>query len=210
LSPSACGDGSVVYQTFKDDHTAIWRIASDGSDPELLVGDDDPLNPVCSPDGKWIVYVRRESGQSRVVRMTLADRTTTELLRNTSGGGGVISPDGTLVAAHVWAEGPSTNPVHVVAAAGGPPLHVIRIPPGAGNLSWSPDGKALHYLLTRQGASNVWEQPLAGGPPRQITNFADGAITGLPGGFSWSRDGKQLAIIRGEFDLDIALMTNFN
>jgi hypothetical protein len=29
-------------------------------------------------------------------------------------------------------------------------------------------------------------------------------------GFAWSPDGRLLAVIRGEFNLDVALMTNFN
>jgi Tol biopolymer transport system component len=102
------------------------------------------------------------------------------------------------------------NPVHVVPATGGPPLHVVNVPAGAANVTWSTHGKALQYVLTRRGAANVWEQPLSGGPPRQITTFANGAVTPNLGSFAWSPDGKRLALIRGEFNLDIALMTNFN
>ena len=71
--------------------------------------------------------------------------------------------------------------------------------------------KSLHYTLLRRGASNIWEQPLTGGPPRQITSFTDQLIGGGIGtGFAWSRGGKQLAVIRGQTATDIVLMTNFN
>ena len=209
LNPSVCGDGSLVYQTFKDDQSAVWMIPADGSSPQLLVREGDPVNPQCSPDGKWITYVRRASGQSVAVRMTLDGQVTTELLRNVSGSIAVISPDGSRIAARVWTDA-MRNPVHVVPASGGPPLHVVNVPAGAANVTWSPDGKALQYILTRRGASNVWEQPLSGGALRQITTFADGTVTPFLGGYAWSPDRKRLAIIRGEFNRDIALMTNFN
>jgi len=63
----------------------------------------------------------------------------------------------------------------------------------------------LHYLLTRNGATNVWEQPLSGGDPRQFTHFTSGLIFD----FSWSRDGKQLLLSKGDQSSDIVLITNF-
>jgi serine/threonine protein kinase len=52
---------------------------------------------------------------------------------------------------------------------------------------------------------NIGRQPIAGGPPKQITNFSSGLIFG----FSWSRDGKQLAIARGNRTSDIILISGF-
>jgi Tol biopolymer transport system component len=72
-------------------------------------------------------------------------------------------------------------------------------------MSFSRDGKSIHYAVVRRGASNIWEQPLTGGPPRQITTFTDQQI----GLFAWSRDGKRLAVVRGRQSFDIVLMTNF-
>jgi hypothetical protein len=60
-------------------------------------------------------------------------------------------------------------------------------------------------VLTRNGAANIWEQPIAGGPPRQITNFTSGLIFD----FSWSRDGKQMFLSRGENSSDVILISNF-
>jgi Tol biopolymer transport system component len=60
--------------------------------------------------------------------------------------------------------------------------------------------------LIRRGASNIWDQPIAGGPPRQITSYVDRDITH----FDWSPDGKHVAVVRGTRGLDIVLMTNFN
>jgi Tol biopolymer transport system component len=72
-------------------------------------------------------------------------------------------------------------------------------------MRWAPDGKALDYILTRGGASNIWRQALAGGPPKQITNFQSDLIFD----FAWSRDGKQLALARGSTSSDVILISSF-
>ena len=58
---------------------------------------------------------------------------------------------------------------------------------------WMPDGQALTYIVTHGGISNIWVQPLTGGPPRQLTKFDQDQIFT----FAWSSDGKKLACVRG-------------
>ena len=84
-------------------------------------------------------------------------------------------------------------------------MHEFLSPSCSGPPQWSPDSKALHYLLTRKGATNVWEQPLTGGEPHQVTDFTSGRIFG----FSWSRDGKQLLVAKGSDTRDVVLISNF-
>jgi eukaryotic-like serine/threonine-protein kinase len=207
LNPSACGDGSLVYQTFTDDRTAIWRMDADGSNPRVIVGDGNPVSPECSPDSTWIAYVRRRSDQQMVaVRSPIGGGTPTELIANLSRDNVHISPDGSLVESIVWDLASNGTVVQVVSATGGPVRYSLKIPAVASEPLWSPDGKSLHYLLSRGGVVNIWEQPLAGGPPRQVTSFKDRLI----GRFAWSRDGKQLAVLRGITAFDIVLMSNFN
>jgi Tol biopolymer transport system component len=83
-----------------------------------------------------------------------------------------VSPDGNLVAMG-YQEGDPVPVVKIgVAPAGGGSLRFVnRQPIGAGGLRWAPDGKGLQYILTRSGATNVWEQPLTGGDPHQVTRF---------------------------------------
>jgi len=52
--------------------------------------------------------------------------------------------------------------------------------------------------------TNIWEQPLAGGSPKQITNFTSGSIFD----FDWSQDGKRLFMSRGEVSSDVVLLSN--
>jgi Tol biopolymer transport system component len=72
-------------------------------------------------------------------------------------------------------------------------------------MRWSPDGRALTYVVNRGGASNIWSLPVDGGPPQQLTDFkAEGIIS-----FAWSRDGKQLAMVRGTMTNDVVLIKDF-
>ena len=63
----------------------------------------------------------------------------------------------------------------------------------------------MQFILTQGGAANVWEQPIAGGARKQITNFTSGHIFD----FDWSRDGKQLFLAKGEINSDVILISNF-
>jgi Tol biopolymer transport system component len=73
-------------------------------------------------------------------------------------------------------------------------------------LRWTPDGKTLTYALWRGPGSptNLWSQSVAGGPPRQITNFPDSVIA-----YDWSPDGKQLAYTRYASISDVVQIGNF-
>jgi Tol biopolymer transport system component len=119
----------------------------------------------------------------------------------------LISPDGKFIA-YTFEEGAPvpTVKVAIIPTEGGSPVHVFQAPGGAASLRWSPDGRALQYILTRNGAGNVWEQPLSGGDPRQFTHFT----SGLMFDFSWSRDGKQMLLSRGDRTSDVVMISNFH
>jgi Tol biopolymer transport system component len=73
------------------------------------------------------------------------------------------------------------------------------------SLSWAPDSKGVRFLDPREGVGKLWLQPLAGGKPKQITNFSSDRIYS----FDWSPDGKQLVVARGTSSSDIVLISNF-
>src|SRR5262249_11946365 len=80
--------------------------------------------------------------------------------------------------------------VAVVPLEGSAPQQVFALPINFGGIAWSPDSKAIQFVQARAGIRNLWEQPLSGGSPRQLTNFSESGILG----FAWSRDGSQLAL----------------
>jgi len=71
-------------------------------------------------------------------------------------------------------------------------------------VQWSPDNKSIFYSMSANNVTNIWSQPLDGGPAKQVTQFDDLFMTS----FAWSRDGKQLACTRGSLVRDAILVTD--
>lgn len=94
--------------------------------------------------------------------------------------------------------------VAVIPADGGSPVRQFAVPGGMYELRWSPWGKGLQYLLTQNGFTNIWEQPLAGGKQKQLTHFTAGKIFG----FNWSSDHMWLLLTRGGESTDAVLLSN--
>jgi Tol biopolymer transport system component len=204
--PATCGDGRfIVFQAYRNEKLNVWRMEADGSNPTQLTDDPFDYNPECSPDGKSVLYTR--ANDSTAWQVPIQGGTPAPVVvPNAAGGAPRISPDGKLLAYLAMAT-TMTGPMvlTVVPLAGGSPICRLDVPVGATHIRWAPDGKALDYLLTRGGATNVWRQALAGGAPKQITNFKSDRIFF----FAWSRDGKQLALERGNTPSDVVLISNF-
>lgn len=69
-------------------------------------------------------------------------------------------------------------------------------------MRWSPDSKGLQYVLTHNGVTNLWQQPLTGGKPKQLTQFTSGVILD----FNWSLDRTRLLLTRGAVNSDVVLL----
>lgn len=65
--------------------------------------------------------------------------------------------------------------------------------------------KAIAFILRRNHAANIWEQPLNEGALVPLTKFPSGEMFA----FGWSSDGKQLAFSRGQRKTNVILMRNF-
>jgi serine/threonine protein kinase len=204
--PATCGDGRfIVFIASRNEKITVWRMEADGSNPVQLTDEAFAYNPECSRDGKSVLYTRVNDATEWQVPIQ-GGSPTQVAVSNLAGGGAHTSPDGKLLAYLAMPATMSGSEVLTVAPfGGGSPLYSFDVPMGASEIHWAPDGKALDYLLTRGGASNVWRQPLAGGPPKQITNFKSDLIFF----FAWSRDGKQLALARGTISSDVVLISNF-
>jgi Tol biopolymer transport system component len=75
-----------------------------------------------------------------------------------------------------------------------------------GNFHFTPDGKALAFVVQEKGVDNVWVEPLDGTTAHPITNFASEEILD----FRWPPDGKSLAVLRFNSSSDVVLMRDGN
>ena len=196
---------SLVFHAYRNEKFNVWRMDADGSNPAQITNEALAGFPECSPDGKWVLY--GHGNDTTVWQAPIQGGPPTQVVVPDSGGRTPqISPDGKLLAYVAFgATMSSPSILTVVPFGGGSPLYRFDLPMGADWIRWAPDGQALDYRLTRSGATNIWRQALAGGPPKQITNFKSNLIFD----FAWSRDGKQLAIARGTTSSDVILISNF-
>ena len=116
--------------------------------------------------------------------------------------------DAKLIAAGHANEKDNSTQLLLIPIEGGAPLKTLNLPdgvsPGTG-LEWMRDGKALAYVDTRNGVSNIWSFPIDGSPPRQLTNFKSDLIFR----FALSPDGRQLVMARGSQTRDVVLIRDF-
>ena len=67
-----------------------------------------------------------------------------------------------------------------------------------------PNGRDVAYVSVGDRAS-IMVQPLDGKAAYPLTRFSDGAVIG---DFRWSRDGRQLAVVRAVIMNDVVLLRN--
>jgi len=199
-----CGH-QVLFASFENGQLVLMRVNSDGTKLATLFSGDFWL-PTCSPDGS-LVYYFNFVGPEKMWRMPITGGTP-ETLSDVPGEVAIdrlnVSPDGQFLA-YVYATAtPPALSLAVVPAEGGPPVHHFMVPAKTSGMQWSPNGEGLQYLRTHDGVTNIWEQPLAGGKPRQLTTFRSGQIFD----FSWSADHKRLFFTRGSVSSDVVLIRN--
>ena len=200
LSLSSCGDRYVIFENHTGNKIELVRTDADGTNPTVLT--QDALFSGCSPDGKWVASASARGFE----RIPAEGGPPIKISDSPEGYLPSFSPDSKWIA-YVFGEGSPAliTKFGIVSIDGGPPSKIFTPPVGADSLRWSPDQKGLQFLLTRKGATNVWEQPLTGGPPQQVTNFTSGLIFD----FAWTRDGSQLLLAKGEKSSDVILISNF-
>jgi len=206
---SACGDGgSIVFQSVPGNN--IWRISPKAGGAVKITDGFIDSNPACSADGTWVLYNSlRPDGHSNW-RVPIEGGAPTRLVPGESFDA-LPSPSGRLIyySTFEWEERPVPTRVMrwiVLSAADGRQLFGLYPAESATfgvRAVWAPDESGLDYVVTRNGVSNVWRQPLAGGPPLQITHFNAGKIFSL----AWARDGRWLSLASGINRSDVVLMT---
>jgi len=148
-------DGDAIYFTSSREQLgpAIYRVGLDGGQPAMVYAEPyESLGQLsASPDGDHLAFANtRERWWRR--------------------GPNPYAP------AEIWV-GPARPDYAALRQVAGPGSALAE--PHAGRNCWplwAPDGVGLFFVSDRDGAENLWYQPLEGGPPRQVTRFRDGRL----------------------------------
>ena len=199
---AVCGD-LVVYRPLAMSSPAsvnLWVMQKDGTDQKQLTKGDNQAGPVCSPDNKWVYYTDRDD-RSYIKRIPLAGGTPETVVAE-----GIqffdLSPDGKKILSTdvrefdhkvVWRlDDVETHKPELFEAD-------QRVSDG---VRFSSDGKSVLYIVRLKGVDNLWKKALAGGAEEQLTHFTADRIFD----YKYSRDGKKLAIERGQVESDVVVL----
>ena len=201
---TTCGS-LILFTSFEANTATLTRADGDGTHL-LKLFSGDLAYPGCSPDGKFVYYVNRHRPQ-KFWKVSTDGGSPLEI--GTGMGEGVtgwldVSPDGKMLSYPFDQYRPMAWKIAVIPASGGPAVKIFDVPGGANRVRWSPAGASLQYLVTQKGATNIWEQALAGGKPKQLTKFTSGRILD----FTWSSDRRRLFFTRGDETGDVVMLSH--
>ena len=201
-------DRYIVAVSNRGGRPNLWRMnVDDGSNLTQLTRGDGEIRPRFASDGQSVFFQRGFGDvRSSVWKVALAGG---ELHRVTEPHNTYpdISPDGRQVV-YSFMDTSSGDAAHwrlgVAATIDGKRMQSFPLPAGVTNrlTRWTPDGRALTYIITLGGVSNLWVQMLEGGQARQISQFDSHQIET----FDWSRDGKSIAVVRRARTSDVVLI----
>jgi Tol biopolymer transport system component/DNA-binding winged helix-turn-helix (wHTH) protein len=207
---SATRDGRyLVFASNRAGGSHIFRLDSDGSDLlQLTRGERIDAQPDCSPDGKWIAYASYSERAWTIWKVSIDGGDPVQLTDYESVAPS-YSPDGASIACILPSESRIKNAtIAVIGPDGGAPAISFAAIPFAYSYRgcrWAPDRHSVVYNVLDKKASNLWEQPLTGGPARQLTDFKSDHIFS----FTYSRDGRRILLSRGQYIVNVVTIRDF-
>lgn len=184
----------------------------DGSNPRQLTNGNGEDNGTCSPDGRSVIYTSFDSkaanDRTTLWKVSIDGGSPVQLTKKPSAWP-AISPDGKLIACYYRNDLNVPWQMAIIPSEGGEPIKsfdsiaVSRLVAQLLPVAWTPDGQAISYISSPGGSSNIWSQPVAGGAPRQVTDFTSDQIFS----FDWSLDHNQLVCARGTLTADVVMIS---
>jgi Tol biopolymer transport system component len=200
--PSLTADGrSVVFQSNRSGHFAVWRADLVGGNMKQLTGEQTAAQPFVSPDGRWILYNSHIDSPGDLWRIS-SDGGEPFLMSKNPTDWAYISPDSKLIACEMAID--DKLKLAVISLESGELLKSFEIPRLANlrlGVHWTPDGKAVSY---RDWTNGIWKQDISGGEPQRLEGLPKEKLFA----YGWSPDGKLFAFTRGSSSRDVILLSN--
>jgi Tol biopolymer transport system component len=199
VTPRVSPDGRVVaFSSRGPNGNHLWRMDVDGGNLRQLTQGKNEYWPAWSPDGKWLVYASGEWPSPSLWRIPSDGGDPVRVVDGVANYP-AISPDGKWIA---YLDQPAVQDhVRIAPFEGGVPGRVSDVVTTF-PVRWTRDGRSLIFFSAKDLYSNLWLQPVAGGPPRQLTRFKGDLIVS----FDLSQDGGRIAVARGRENSDVVMI----
>jgi DNA-binding winged helix-turn-helix (wHTH) protein/Tol biopolymer transport system component len=190
----------VLFHSNRGSAIDIWRMDRDGANLKQLTFGGQGYHPAPSPDGRWVYYKSLLDGSGALFRVPM-DGGEPERVTEGAAWWTSFSPDGRYFAASYM-----TDQVRlaIFSAKTNELIKQFELPKN-GTLymgsRWTPDSKAVTFRDKNYG---YWIQPIDGGEPRRLEGLPKERLYN----FSWSRDGRWIAFVRGPEIRDVVLIEN--
>lgn len=195
----------IVFISNRSGSNQVWRMNSDGSDQIQLTNIKAAHTLSISPDSKWVIYSLADSWHLWKVSINGGEPVRLTDYKSMCPS---VSPDGKVIA-FIGRDSKNKRKILIVPFDGGMPLmeYEFATPElSATRLQWTPDGKGVIYAALRNGLTSLFKQSLGSNAPERLIDLNEDNLFD----FGYSPDGKYLAAIRGSWQYDIVLITNFN
>jgi hypothetical protein len=208
-SPSACDDGhTVIFGSNSAQGDRVWKIDVQTGVSSALTNGPSESFATCGGIGASVFYLEQGNGSSFVFKLPLAGGPPVRLSDLTAFSPPFPSMDGL----HVAFASPGKDDkvfLAVVSADNGVLEARPTIPDTLDHTSnavaWAPDNRSMVLSDIRTGTPNIWSLPVLGNAPaRQLTHLTSGQIWA----FHYTRDGRSVAMARGNNQSDVVLFTS--
>jgi eukaryotic-like serine/threonine-protein kinase len=203
----SCGGGQfIVFRSVGRAKAAavnLWRVDAAGGNEKQLTSGLNDADPQCSKDGKWVYYLDAPDGNA--IKRVPVGGGSPETALDSVEGPWALSPDSKTIASLDIRELDHKLVLNLYSIDDKKTVYQNVDQRASGPLSFSPDGKAMVYVVQQKGVDNLWMQALGGSATaRPMTHFTAERI----GRFVFSQDGSQIAIQRGHAESDAVLLTD--
>lgn len=207
-------DGKTIYYHA---YLKIMKTSPNGESAAEFIGGRDGArrSPHVSPDGKWIYYLFRNRTSSKIMRWNIADQKEEVFLENENvqcGAFLTLSNDGKYIACNNWRNQANINSekhnaeILVFSTENKEDIKFYPVKFNPPTLHFSPDNKAIEYITDFEQGTQIMRLALGESEPKPILQMPKDYIFN----FAWSKDGKKLALSRGQQYRDAVLLTEFD